>query len=406
MIYRTSTYYKIRDIKAKIKIIQGGQGAGKNISIAQILLEDCSKDKDITTIVTDTYDNLKDGVISDMKMLYESMELDWDKDYNKTEHNLKHDGGVIQFRYVSDKKKHAGKSKRRGKLYINEANKIGWEVASTYIGRTHGDVYIDYNPDFEFWAHTEVTKLKDKKGNSISEQIIVTYIDNEMCPESEVNYILSRKDNESWFRVYGLGETGYYSERQIYDYKFSSIPDDAKRIPSGMDFGVSPDPTILIDVYNKGNNLYVDERFCMNNLLPEKLEGAERMAIVDKLDEVKHIKGHLIIADSAGKTEIDDLKKYKYNIKGVSKKSQKGGTVSGSVMQGINKLRGYNLFITRNSTNLKNGIEKYHFKVDHNGKIIPEPDGHEPDGLAALRYVIMEHTKDNVDEYYSDIDFN
>jgi phage terminase large subunit len=387
MIKRTSTYYKIQNVKAKIKVIQGGQGAGKNVSICQILMEKAFEKKRLITVMTDTYDNLKDGAINDFKNQYEaSGVLNWDDCYNKTDKDLKCGRSVIQFRYISDKKGQSGKSKRRDILYINEGNKVGWDVASTYIGRTHEDVYIDYNPDFEFWAHTEVPKLKDAEGNQISEQIIVTYIDNEMCPESEVNFILSRKGNTSWFRVYGLGQTGYYSDRQIYNYEFSPIPDDAKRIPSGMDFGVSPDPTTLIDIYQKGNNLYANEVFCMNNLLPEKLEGAIRMSIVDKLDEVQHLKGHQIIADSAGATEIKDIRKYKYNIKGVKK-------TPGSVMQGTNKLRGYNLFITPTSTNLKKGIEKYHFKVDHNGKIIPEPDGHEPDGLAALRYVIMEHSK-------------
>jgi phage terminase large subunit len=362
-------------------------GAGKNVSICQILMDKAFEKKRIITVMTDTYDNLKDGAINDFKNQYEaSGVLDWVDCYNKTDKDLKCGQSIIQFRYISDKKSGAGKSKRRDILYINEANKIGWEVASTYIGRTHEDVYIDYNPDFEFWAHTEVPKLKDKQGNQISEQIIVTYIDNEMCPESEVNFILSRKGNKSWFRVYGLGLTGFYSERQIYSYEFSPIPNDAKRIPSGMDFGVSPDPTILIDVFQKNNNLYVDEIFCMNNLLPEKLKGAERMSVVDKLIEVNHRKGHLIVADSAGKTSIDDCKKYKFNIRGVKKPP-------GSVIQGINKLRGYNIFITPTSTNLKKGIEKYHFKVDHNGSVIPEPDGHEPDGLAALRYVIMEHSK-------------
>jgi phage terminase large subunit len=387
MLYRTSTYYKIRDMRARIKIIQGSQGAGKNISIAQILLEDCSRDKDITTVVTDTYDNLKDGIISDMQMLYESMGMDWSTDYNKTDHDLKHGGGVIQFRYVSDKKKQAGKSKRRGKLYINEANKIGWEVASTYIGRTHGDVYVDFNPDFEFWAHTEVPQLQDKNGNSISEQIIVTYLDNEMCPESEVEYIESRRGNKEWFRVYGLGQTGFYSERRIYSYEyFSRLPATARRRSSGMDFGSSPDPTTLVDIWQDGPNIYCDEVFCENNLMPEKIKGAERISIVDKVHQVKHLKGHLIIADSAGKKEIDDLKKYGYNIKGVKK-------YSGSVGVGIGILRSYNIFITERSVNLKNGIEKWFFKVDHNGKIIPEPDGHEPDGLAAIRYVMMEKEK-------------
>ena len=39
MIYHVSTYHKIKAIKAKIKVIQGGQGAAKNVSIAQILIE-------------------------------------------------------------------------------------------------------------------------------------------------------------------------------------------------------------------------------------------------------------------------------------------------------------------------------------------------------------------------------
>lgn len=383
MIYRTSTYYKIRKIKSKIKIVQGGQGAGKNIAIAQILLEDCAKDKDVSTVMSDTYDNLKDGAIADFKYLYDSMGLDWNSNYNKTDHDLFHYGGLIQFRYVSDIKRQAGKSKRRNKLYINECNKIGWEIASTYIGRTHKDIYLDFNPDFEFWAHTEVPKLKNENRETISESIIVTYIDNEMCPQGEVDYILSRKDNIDWFRVYGLGQTGYYSERRIYKYQWTeNIPNDAYRIPSGMDFGVSPDPTILIDIWRKGNCLYVDEVFCENNLMPEKIDGANRMAIVDELDFVKHPHGQVIIADSSGATEIRDIYKYGYNIKGISKPAK-------SVIEGINKLRGYDIYLTKRSINVKNGIESYFWKVDINGKIIPEPDGHEPDGLAALRYVIM-----------------
>jgi len=153
------------------------------------------------------------------------------------------------------------------------------------------------------------------------------------------------------------------------------------RIPSGMDFGVSPDPTILIDVWNKDNNLYVDEVFCLNNLMPEKIKGAERMAIVDQMNLEKRNKGQLIIADSAGRTEIDDLKKYGYNIRGVKKKP-------GGQILGINKVRGYNIYLTERSINVKKGIESWFFKVDRNGEIIPEPEGHEPDGLAALRYVV------------------
>jgi phage terminase large subunit len=383
----TITFDKIREIKTKIKVIQGGQSSSKNYSIAQILIMKALEKSRIITVMTDTYDNLKDGAIQDFKHIFEENGQSYDKFYNKSSHDIYLKGSVIQFRYINDNKSDAGKSKRRDILYINEANKIGWQVASTYIGRTHEEVYIDYNPDFEFWAHTEVPKLRDDKGNPISEQIIVTYMDNEMCPQSEIDFILSRKDNLEWFRVYGLGQTGYYSERRIYKYQWiDAIPATAMRIPSGMDFGVSPDPTILINVWKEKNNLYVDEVFCMNNLMPEKINGAERMAIVDQLDYEKHNKGQLIIADSAGATEIKDMRKHGYNVRGVKKPA-------GSIVPGINKLRGYNIHLTKRSINMKNGIEKWFFKVDINSKIIPEPEGHEPDGLAALRYVVMMHDR-------------
>lgn len=383
----TTTFKKIYSLTKKIKVIQGGQAAGKNYAIAQILLSKAIEKPRIITVMTDTYDNLKDGSIQDFKHIFEEVGLNWDKLFNKSSHDIFLYGSQIQFRYISDIKSDAGKSKRRDILYINEANKIGWQVASTYIGRTHEEVYIDYNPDAEFWAHTEVPKLKDEAGNPISEQIVVTYKDNEKCPDSEKNFIESRRDNIEWFRVYGLGQTGYYSERRIYKYKFiDQIPTNAQRIPSGMDFGVSPDPTILIDVWKSNNCIYVDEVFCLNNLMPEKIQGAERMAIVDQMDFVKHSKGQQIIADSAGAVEIRDLRKYGYEIKGVKKNP-------GSVIAGVNKLRGYDIYLTERSVNIKNGIEKWFWKVDINGKIIPEPDGHEPDGLAALRYVIMEFDK-------------
>ena len=373
----------------RIKVIQGGQGAGKNYAIAIILMLRIVKAKEplLITIMTDTYDNLKDGAIKDFEEIFNESGYPFENYYNKSTHEINFCGSVIQFRYISDTKKQAGKSKRRDILYINETNKIGWGVASTYIGRTAGDVYLDLNPDREDWVHTEIPKMKDLKGNPLSSQIIVTYLDNQMIPEAEKQFILGRKDNKEWFRVYGLGLTGVYSERRIYNYKFyDTLPQTAIRIASGMDFGVSPDPTCLVDLWLQDNKLYADEVFEMNNLMPEKIKGAERMAVADKMKEVGHPKGQLTIADSAGRVEINDLRKHDYNVIGVKK-------FTGSVIVGTNQLRGYELHISKRSINLKRGIESYFWKMDSNEKIIPEPDGHEPHTLAAIRYAIMKKKK-------------
>jgi len=52
------------------------------------------------------------------------------------------------------------------------------------------------------------------------------------------------------------------------------------------------------------------------------------------------------------------------------------------------------IYISHRSQNIKKAIESYFWKVDQNDKIIPEPDGHEPDTLAAIRYSIMRQKKD------------
>ena len=374
----TTAYWRIKDLEKKIKVIQGGQGASKTYSILILILERVIKQEvKKVTIVTATYPLLKDGVIADMKAICEEAGIDFENNFNKSDKNLQLYGCEIQFRNVDNKDFHKTKGVRRDILFINEANRTNWAVIDQLLTRSK-ETYIDFNPDSEFWVHEHILHRED------CDFIILTYKDNEMLSEEERKEIESRKNNLQWWRVYGLGELGVYSDRQIYSFEIvDEIPNTAKRINSGMDFGVSPDPTVLIDCFIEGANLYCDEIFSENNLLPEKLKGAERMSIVDKLDEVEHTKGYKIIADSAGKTEILDLKKHGYNVKGVKK-------TTGSVILGINKVRGYNLFITKRSLNLKKGAENWHFKVDHNGKIVPEPDGHEPDGWAAVRYVIME----------------
>lgn len=380
----TSAYWKIKEMQSRIKCIQGGMGAGKNMSIAIIWFEKMmAGSNEFCTIMTDTYDNLKDGAIKDFRFVFEKAGLDFDDYYNKNDRELTFKNSIVQFRHISDSRKTTGKSKRRDKLYINEANKVSWDTASSFIGRTHGEVYLDYNPDFEFWGHTEIPKLKEENGKQSSQQIILTYLDNEEIPKSEKEFIESRKNNSDWWRVYGLGLTGFYSERMIYKYKFyDELPSDARRIASGMDFGTSPDPTVLVDIWLKDNNLYCHEVFSENGLMDEKIPGAERMAIVDKMDEINFRKGWEIIGDSANRTAINDLNKYNYNCVGVKKKLK-------SVIDGIKKLRGYDIHISRSSTNIKKGIESWFFKVDLNGKIKPEPIGHEPDTLAAIRYVVM-----------------
>ena len=418
----TTTYWKIKEMTKPIKLIQGGQGAGKNISLEMLILDDRPKAR-VTTILTDTYPNLKDGPIADFEFLFKEWGLEFSKYFNKSSMNLSWEGRTIQFRHADHNKPFKGKGPRRQLLYINEGNRLGWAGVEHYIARSE-EVIVDFNPDFEFWAHTELEPRED------CEKIIVTYKDNEMCPPNEVRYIESRKHLTEWYRVYGEGLTGTYSERRIYTYSIiKEIPEGVKKVPFGMDFGQSPDPSCLVEVYINGIDLYLHQVFEENNLMLEKIKGADRDSVVDRRDdiimkeirkkfpdavidkptyyymgykeyaeeikefvpspedemiklEIRKLKNHLTIGDSAGKRELLDMNRHGYNVRGVKKKT-------GSIKDGIKLLRSFNIHVTESSTSIIEGMNGWFWKLDHNGKIVPEPDGHEPHTLAAARYVML-----------------
>lgn len=76
-----------------------------------LLLEKALEKKRIITIVTDTFENLKDGAIQDYKNMFDNCGLNFDDFYNKQEKNLQWGDSIIQFRYIAGHKKQAGKSK-------------------------------------------------------------------------------------------------------------------------------------------------------------------------------------------------------------------------------------------------------------------------------------------------------
>ncbi len=362
-------------MKSRIRIIQGGMGAGKNYAMAIYLLE--RQDARVITIMTDTYDNLQDGVINDYENIFSWSGLNFYNFYNQKHRVLTWGNSKIQFRYLADHKGQSGKSKRREILYINEGNRVGWAAVEHFIARS-GEVFVDHNPDQDYWCMEELEPRDD------CEKIIVTYKDNEKCPKNEVQYIESRRHKTEWFRVYGLGQVGTYSERRIYQFEVAEeIPETAIQIASGMDFGKSPDPTVLMDCYIDGVSLYIKEVFSENNLLPERIPGAERMCISDKMEEVGFEKNHLIIGDSAGATELRDLKKHGYNVRGVKKGPS-------SVLTGMKRLGSYDIKIHKESTATIKAFSNWLYDLDNNGKVLPQPPkAHEPDQIAAVRYVAM-----------------
>ena len=60
MFQRTTAINKLLALDKKIRVVQGGQGAGKNWGILPILIDKATKNPtEEISVVTDTYPNLK-----------------------------------------------------------------------------------------------------------------------------------------------------------------------------------------------------------------------------------------------------------------------------------------------------------------------------------------------------------
>ncbi len=382
----TSTYWKIKALNSRHRVIQGGQGAGKTFAIIIILflLAVESKAGIKITIVSDSYPSLKDGAIDVMKQVVEAAGMSFEANYNKTEKNLILFNSEIQFRNVDEHNFEQLKGVRRDFLFVNESTKVNFITVDQMITRSKV-IFYDFNPDKEFWVHKEIVNRDD------ADFISVTYLDNELLSieereEIERRVALSKLPDASeqlknWVRIYAYGQIGTYSERQIYSYDFiDEIPPTAKKQPSGMDVGTN-DKTALIEIWQDGAELYIDERVAESGLERVTIEEAkDRTSIKQRFDELNISKGNLIICDSANKDTILDLRKYGYNIIGVKKTAPHVG---------IELVRGFVLHLTKRSVNVKKAIEGFYRKVDRDGKILTDFEGHEPDELAALRYSVM-----------------
>ena len=233
---------------------------------------------------------------------------------------------------------------------------------------------MDYNPSQKFWVHTEVIGQPD------TDYIVLTYKDNEALSEEIVKQLEQNREKaktstywENWVRVYLDGEVGQVEGTVFKDWGvIDRIPEDARLIGYGMDFGYSTDPTTLIGLYKYNDDLVVDEVIYQKGLLNSDIAN---------LMKSYEVKGE-IFADSAEPKSIAEIKRYGFQIKPVEKGKD-------SINYGIQILQEKKLLITRRSTNLIDELGKYMWKKNKDGGYEKTPIDNFNHAMDAMRYVAM-----------------
>lgn len=389
MFKRTTAINKIRAMKKRIKVVQGGTSAGKTYAIIPILIDRACKEVNLKiTVVAETLPAVKEGALDIFKQVMQNTNRWIESNWNASSLTYKFSAtnSRIQFKsYDTD-----GKAKAAGKreiLFLNEANHIPYPIADALMIRSK-ETYIDFNPDNEFWVHTEVLTQPN------AEFLLINYQDNEglspetfedlMIKKSKAFFDINIPDSElfktgnvkneywaNWWRVYGLGEIGSLSGAIFSNWKIiDDLPTDAKYVKSGLDFGYTNDPTTIIDKYELDSIPIYDE------FLYQKGLSNSEIALKAK-QEFKR----LIIADSAEPKSIDEIKKYGVTIRGADKGKD-------SINFGIQLIQNYDTFyVTARSVNLIKELRKYGWAKDRQGNTLNVPIDDYNHCIDPIRYI-------------------
>ena len=381
MIQETTSLRKIAALKKRIKVIRGGQGAGKTISILILLINHASsKAGREILILSSELTKMRLTVIKDFVKLMRQIGI-----YNESRFIA---GTLYRFpngsfiKFIGLDKSDVGKGLRSDVAYFNEVNKIDFESYRQVASRA-GQVYADYNPDAEFYIDTDVIGRED------CDFLQLTFQDNELLSDNERSEIMLYKHNgfyedgtiknNYWanlWNVYGLGNIGNLQGVIFENWNIvNDIPTEAQLLGYGLDFGFTNDPTALISVHKFNSELYIKELIYQTRLTNND--------IVQRMIELGVDKYKDIIADSAEPKSIEDIYRGGFrNIYGAKKGPD-------SIRNSIDKLQRYKINITESSTNLIKEFRGYVWTKDKNGNQTGEPIGINDHGIAALRYFAL-----------------
>lgn len=377
----TTTIKKLRALTKRKKIIQGGTSAGKTFGILPILIDKATKHPNLEiSVVSESVPHLRRGALKDFIKIMRLTNRWRDNHYNKSLLTYTFaNGSYIEFFSAEQEDKLRGA--RRNILYVNEANNIDWEAFNQLQIRTSADIWIDFNPSSEFWANTHLNNDPD------ADWIILTYKDNEALPQTIVQEIEKAKEKaktskywENWWRVYGLGQLGMLEGVILTDWQTIDIlPQEAKLLGYGLDFGYSNDPTALVGVYQFNGEIIFEE------IIYQK--GLTNSEIATEMKRQQVSKEAPIFADSSEPKSIADLRSYGYSVRPTIKGKD-------SILFGLNLLQEKNFSVTTQSTNLIKELRAYCWDTDKTGKPLNTPAQGNDHAIDAVRYfALMNFTK-------------
>lgn len=320
--------------------------------------------KCLMSVVSESFPHLKRGAIRDFLNIMDANQYYDPKAWNKTDYTYTFPTGAkLEFFSVDQPGKVRGP--RRDILFVNEANNISFETYTQLDVRTREIIWLDWNPVAEFWWYDEIAPKLEH------DFLRLTYKDNEALEETIINAIEARRMNKNWWRVYGLGLLGEVEGKVYTDWAIiDEIPQEARLLRYGLDFGYTNHPTAIVAIYEYNNGFILDEITYQTGLKNRQIA-----------DIMNNLPKAPIIADSAEPKSIDEIGEHGLTVL----PSKKGRD---SINQGIQFVQDQRISMTKRSLNIIKEYRNYLWQEDKDGKTINEPSDIFNHSMDAIRYGI------------------
>lgn len=368
----------------KIIILRGGSRSSKSYTTLMFCLVKALSIPNITiSVVRKTLPSVKKTVLRDFITILKNLNIYNDRLFNKSDLIYEFENGsIIEFFSVSDEQRIRGS--KRNILFCDEGNELTFDEFTQLNIRCSDKSIIAFNPSFNpslHWIYNNISLRKDTK------EFISTYKDNPFIEQSIINEIESLKlTSPSLYNIYAKGEFGH-TEGLVFDNFniIDELPEEAKLLSLGMDFGFSSDPTSIVGLFKYNNDIIIHELLYKTGLLNKDIAN-------ELLNIYKEYGTAIVVADSAEPKSIKELSL----VKGINIIASVKGP--DSIKQGIDLMKSYKIYLTKKSFNLINEFNNYVWKKDKSGNVLNIPTGKDH-GIDASRYCITYSLSNNKKDF-------
>jgi phage terminase large subunit len=363
---------------ARYKGAYGGRGSGKSHNFAEMLIEDCIREKIDAVCLREIQKSLKFSVKKLLENKIASMNAGYYFEVQNEQIKSKN-GGVIIFQGMQDHTSDSIKSlegfKRAWFEEAQSASQRSLDLLRPTIRAPGSELWFTWNPRFA----TDPVDLLLRGDNPPPNSIVVeaNYSDNPWLPQElidEMEYD-KRRDPDKYAHIW-LGKYQSNTQARVFHNwkieEFERPPGTIHRL--GADWGFSVDPSVLVRCDIDGNRLYVDYEAYM--------VGCEIVNLPELFMSVPDAEKWPITADSARPETISHMQKHGFpKIRGAIKGSK-------SLEEGVEFLKSFEIVVHPRCKHLIDELTLYSYKTDplDESKILPILEDKDNHVIDALRY--------------------